>query len=104
MFGYSFGWGPLPVLISMELFPVSSRGNAVSAAIAVNWIFAFIITELFEITGNLINPAIVFVIFSICCLISMVYVHKYLPETSDESNGSTLDTISSLSYKSQLSA
>ncbi|KAK4470203.1 hypothetical protein MN116_005780 [Schistosoma mekongi] len=84
MFGYSFGWGPLPILISMELFPVSSRGNAISAAIAISWISAFITTELFEIMSNMISPSILFFIFSICCLLSMGYVHKYLPETSGE--------------------
>ncbi|TNN13690.1 Facilitated trehalose transporter Tret1 [Schistosoma japonicum] len=109
MFGYSFGWGPLPVLISMELFPVSSRGNAVSSAIAVSWISAFITTEVFEAISTIISPSILFFTFSICCLLSMGYVHKYLPETSGETIlpmdiSSTKTASSSSLYKQQLSA
>nr|AAW25705.1 SJCHGC08894 protein [Schistosoma japonicum] len=108
MFGYSFGWGPLPVLISMELFPVSSRGNAVSSAIAVSWISAFITTEVFEAISTIISPSILFFTFSICCLLSMGYVHKYLPETSGETilpmDISSTKTASSSLYKQQLSA
>ncbi|CAH8512901.1 unnamed protein product [Schistosoma turkestanicum] len=106
IFGYSIGWGPLPVLVSMELFPVDSRGNAISAAIAVNWISAFIITEIFKIMSGLIDPAVLFITFSMCCFISIGYVQKYLPETSSQTTGSTGggDILLSSSYKSQLSA
>nr|CAH8854142.1 unnamed protein product [Trichobilharzia regenti] len=82
MFGYSFGWGPLPLLITMELFPVNSRGYAVSSAVAVNWLFAFIVTELFELLSYSVKPSFLFITFSFCCLTAMGYVYKYVPETN----------------------
>ena len=44
MIAYSLGTGPIPLLVTAELFETEARGKAVSIAVFCNWFFNFVVT------------------------------------------------------------
>ncbi|KAL3318839.1 Facilitated trehalose transporter Tret1 [Cichlidogyrus casuarinus] len=85
-FGFSFGWGPLPLVVAMELFPAQLRGAASASGLAVNWGLSYLTTQTFlPMTGSL-GSSNVFAIYGLLCLVSSSYVAIFLPEPQ----GSTL--------------
>lgn len=83
--GFSLGWGPIPMLIMSEIFPARARGTASGLASFVSWLSAFIITNEFANMNKLMGQAGTFWIFGICCLFSVMFVNKHLPETKGKS-------------------
>nr|CDS26458.1 Sugar transporter ERD6 protein [Hymenolepis microstoma] len=57
LLGYQCGWGPLAMLITLELFPSAYRGVAGAAAVTVNWGITFMVTQSFQ---PLISPFLSF--------------------------------------------
>ncbi|CAF0739741.1 unnamed protein product [Brachionus calyciflorus] len=52
---YSLGPGPIPLLVTAELFDTESRGKAVSIAVFLNWFFNFLVTITFPTIDNAIK-------------------------------------------------
>ena len=44
---YSLGPGPIPLLVTAELFNTETRGKATSIAVFFNWFFSFIVSFTF---------------------------------------------------------
>ena len=83
--GFSLGWGPIPMLIMSEIFPARGRGTAGAIAIFFNWMTAFLVTKEFKMLQDVLGQDGVFYFFGVCCVLSVWFVWKFLPETKGKS-------------------
>ncbi|KAL8560335.1 hypothetical protein ACOMHN_006066 [Nucella lapillus] len=83
--GFSLGWGPIPGLLMSELFPAQGKGTAGAISVFFNWLTAFFVTKEFMGLQIMLGDDGVFYFFSICCVLSVWYVWKFLPETKGKS-------------------
>ncbi|KAF6778311.1 hypothetical protein AHF37_02122 [Paragonimus kellicotti] len=81
LFGFSIGWGPLPILVSMDLFPVATRGFAAAAGVAVNWVASLLVTAAFEPLSILWGPSTMFWVYSAFCFLGFLFTNRYIPDT-----------------------
>lgn len=86
---FSLGYGPIPWMISSELFPAEVKSMASSAAGTFNWLLAFIITLVYKDLKESIGGDTVFYIFGCLSFLGVVFVWFVVPETK----GKTLDEI-----------
>ncbi|XP_022905450.1 facilitated trehalose transporter Tret1-like isoform X2 [Onthophagus taurus] len=82
---FSLGFGPIPWLISSELFPIEIKAIASSAAGTFNWLLAFIVTRFYNDIQNGIGTDITFYIFSGLSFIGVVFIFFVVPETKGKS-------------------
>lgn len=86
---FSLGYGPIPWMISAELFPAEVKSMASSAAGTFNWLLAFIVTLVYKDLKNAIGGDTVFYIFGCISFVGVAFVWFFVPETK----GKTLDEI-----------
>ncbi|KAL5964863.1 Facilitated trehalose transporter Tret1 [Taenia solium] len=97
LLGFQCGWGPLAMLVSTELFPPQHRGTVGGAAVAVNWITSFVVTQTFQPFVNAlgggtfsdaggnnvgIGEVVIFLFYSTITIFATVWLHRRLPETN----------------------
>jgi uncharacterized membrane protein len=63
------------------VFPTSVRGQAASGGAAVDWVANFALIEVFPVWNSSIGLDWVLVCFAALCLVAIVFVHRFLPET-----------------------
>ncbi|EDV59856.2 solute carrier family 2, facilitated glucose transporter member 3 [Drosophila erecta] len=80
IFFFQFGLGPMPFFIGAELFELASRPAAMSLGSLTYWLCNFIIGMAFPTMQNLWG-ALVFLPFSVTCLLIFCLTKRYLPET-----------------------
>ncbi|XP_016972822.1 solute carrier family 2, facilitated glucose transporter member 1 [Drosophila rhopaloa] len=80
IFFFQFGLGPIPFFIGAELFELASRPAAMSLGSVVYWLCNFVIGMTFPTFQNLWG-ALVFLPFSVTCLLLFILTKRYLPET-----------------------
>ncbi|XP_037714859.1 solute carrier family 2, facilitated glucose transporter member 1 [Drosophila subpulchrella] len=80
IFFFQFGLGPMPFFIGAELFELAPRPAAMSLGSVVYWICNFIIGMAFPTLQNAFG-ALVFLPFSVACLLLFGLTKRYLPET-----------------------
>ena len=83
--GFSLGWGPIPMLIMSEIFPSRARGAASAIAVFVNGLASFFVTNEFMTMQNMFGASGTFSIFGLSCLVAVIFVWHYLPETKGKS-------------------
>jgi MFS family permease len=83
LFGIFFGMslGPLPNILSSELFPTSVRGEGVAAAITVQWLSNMLVAALFPISVSRFGMRSVINGFSVVCIVAWIVVWVFLRET-----------------------
>lgn len=79
--GYCIGWGPVPWVVAGEVAPNHVRSAALSIAVGVNWLFAFIIGKITPIMLDEIKYG-TFLLFGFCCLVMVFWAYVFLPETT----------------------
>lgn len=92
---YCVGWGPLPWAIMGEMFSSEVKAKASGITVLVCWALAFVITKYFSNIVNSFGNHTAFWIFTVCCIISVLFTVFLLPETKgktlrqiqDELNG-----------------
>ena len=89
---YSFTWAPLTWVIVGEIFPLAIRGFASGSASSLNWIGSFLVGLLFPIMTAYFSQQIVFAIFGVICILGVLFVKKFVPE----SRGRTLEEIEAI--------
>jgi len=85
IFAFSVGFGPLPWLLMAELLPPAARRTGTSAAIAVNWLLVFAVTNGFPGMVSAIGLMYVYLILALICGIAALCVWWLLPETRGRS-------------------
>ncbi|KRT82807.1 membrane transporter [Oryctes borbonicus] len=86
---FSLGFGPIPWLISSELFPSEIKAVASSAAGTFNWFLAFLVTRFYLDLKEAIGGDITFYIFSGLSICGTIFVWLIVPETK----GKTMEEI-----------
>ncbi|QSZ32260.1 hypothetical protein DSL72_001834 [Monilinia vaccinii-corymbosi] len=77
---YSFGWGPIPFVLSSECSPNHLRSLSMALAIATQWLFNFLISKItpFMLSGITYGT---FLLFGGCCVLMTGYAVVCVPET-----------------------
>ncbi|UHL65490.1 sugar porter family MFS transporter [Paralcaligenes sp. KSB-10] len=81
--------GPLPWVMMSEIFPLHARGLGMSVASLANWGFNFIVVFSFPVLVSSLGLGGVFAIYTLACLIGILFTLKLVPET----NGVSLEEI-----------
>jgi len=88
---FALSMGPVTWVILSEMFPNKIRSQALSIAVAAQWLFNAIVANTFPlINGSSINErsfngALPYFIFAILCLVTVLFVAKQIPETKGKS-------------------
>ena len=82
---FAIGVGGTGWLIQGEMFPTAVRGQAASIAAAVDWIANYALIESFPASQRAIGLGWVMVCFAGLCIVAIVFVARYLPETKNMS-------------------
>ncbi|KAI4470902.1 facilitated trehalose transporter tret1-1-like protein [Holotrichia oblita] len=82
---FSLGFGPIPWMISSELFPPEIKAVASSAAATFNWFLAFLVTKFYLDLKEAIGGDITFYIFSGISILGTVFIFLVVPETKGKS-------------------
>ncbi len=96
IFAFAISAGPIAWVLCAELFPLKVRDYCLTITTTTNWIFAALIVNfslpLIKTLHGTPNPkggAIVFLIFAICCLVFLLVLKYFIPET----NGVSLEEL-----------
>ncbi len=89
---FAFSLGPVVWTVISEIFPSRVRGRAVSIATAANWGAAFLVAQFFLSIVDAIGEAETFFLFSGICVVSFIWIAKWVPETK----GRTLEEIQTM--------
>ena len=89
---FAMGVGGTGWLIQGEVFPTSVRGQAAAIGAAVDWIANFALVEVFPTWQAGIGLGWVMVCFAGLCVLAILFVGKFLPETK----GHTVEEITEI--------
>ncbi|ONK71044.1 uncharacterized protein A4U43_C04F4130 [Asparagus officinalis] len=78
---FVMGFGPIPNILSSEIFPTRVRGVCIAICALTFWIGDIIVTYTLPVMLNSIGLAGVFGIYAAVCAISLVFVYLKVPET-----------------------
>ena len=84
---FAMALGPIPWILSSEIFPNRVRGRAMSVATFVIWTSCYIVAQTFPVLNDnpRIGPALTFWIFAVCSLLGFCFVLFRVPETKGRS-------------------
>ena len=82
---FSLGWGPIPMLVMSEIFPVKARGSASAISTACSWIISFVVTNQFAALQGAVGAHGAFWLFGMFCCLGTVFVWRTVPETKGKS-------------------
>jgi MFS transporter, SP family, galactose:H+ symporter len=78
---FAFGLGPIPQLITSEMFPNTIRSRGVSVAMFTSWICNFLVVFTFMDLVAYISQAGTFLLYAVFGLIAFYFIWKKIPET-----------------------
>ena len=90
MASFSISWGPIVWVLLSEIFPNKIRSLALAISVFIQWIANFVVTQFFpslvenDWLKEHFNGAFPFYLFSVICLLSLVFVWKKVPETKNK--------------------
>ena len=88
---FGLGYGPIPWVITPELFPDSVRPIATSLMTALNWSFATIVMFLFPVMQRVLGFPVSVLIFSVICFFGFVFGIGWIPDTHGKEMGQIYD-------------
>lgn len=81
IFGFAVSWGPVVWLVCSEVFPIKGREVGMTVTTMVNWTFAGLVMgnalSFMKAFGN----ASIFFLFAVFCIVAIVFVALFVPET-----------------------
>ncbi len=89
--GFSFSWGPIVWVLLAEIYPNSIKGQAMSIAVAAQWIANFVVSQTFPMMdgstalNNAFNHGFAYWLYGGCSVLAALFVWKYIPETKGRS-------------------
>jgi MFS transporter, SP family, arabinose:H+ symporter len=78
---FAVGVGGTGWLIQGEYFPTAVRGQAAAIGAAVDWVANYALIEAFPATQRAIGLGWVLICFAALCVVAIVFVMRYVPET-----------------------
>lgn len=78
---FAIGVGGTGWLLQGEVFPTAVRGRAAAIAAAVNWGANWVLVMLFPVMRDGLGLSWAMVIFAALCLLAVLFVVRFLPET-----------------------
>lgn len=85
MIAFSIGFGPIPWMITAEVFPREVKSVASSAAGTFNWFLAFLVTMFFHDILDALGNEATFYMFMGICIIGFIFVFLIVLETKGKS-------------------
>lgn len=84
---FAMALGPIPWILSSEIFPTRVRGRAMSIANFVIWSSCYVVAQTFPMLNDNpnIGPAITFWIYAFCSALGLLFVILMVPETKGRS-------------------
>lgn len=88
---FALSMGPVVWVMISEIFPNSIRGVAMSIAVGAMWLFNAIVANTFPIinrssfNNETFNGALPYFVFAVLCVVTFIFVWKYIPETKGKS-------------------
>ncbi|XP_062506936.1 solute carrier family 2, facilitated glucose transporter member 12-like [Corticium candelabrum] len=82
---YGIGFGPVTWIILSEIFPVELRGRAFAIATVANWSSNLIVSATFLDIFRTFGVAATFLMYASTCLISVLFIFVFVPETKNRS-------------------
>jgi MFS transporter, SP family, galactose:H+ symporter len=81
IFGFAVSWGPVVWLVCSEIFPLEGREVGMTITTIVNWTFAGLVMNYALSFMNRFGNASIFYLFAGFCVLSIVFVAAFVPET-----------------------
>ncbi|KAL7302250.1 hypothetical protein TKK_0004921 [Trichogramma kaykai] len=85
MIAFSLGMGPIPWMLTGEMFDVEMKGNASSLAVMLNWFLVFLVTKTFPAMAEALGKGGAFWFFAAVMAFAAIYSHVCLVETKGKS-------------------
>lgn len=73
--------GPIPWMLTGEMFTVELKGNASSLAVLLNWFLVFLVTKTFPTMKVVLNTSGAFWAFAVVMGLATVFTFFVVPET-----------------------
>ncbi|KAL5724678.1 Vacuolar glucose transporter 1 [Ranunculus cassubicifolius] len=86
---YQLSFGPIGWLMISEIFPLRLRGRGLSIAVLINFAANALVTFAFSPLQTLLGTGMLFVVFGVIAILSLVFIYFIVPETK----GLTLEEI-----------
>ena len=86
---FAVAMGPVVWVVLSEIFPTRIRGRAMGVATVCLWVACFAVSQTVPLMFKHLGHASTFWIYAAMCVVSFVFVARYIPETK----GKTLEEI-----------
>lgn len=80
---FAVSLGPLPWVMTPEIFPLKVRGEGASCSAASNWLFNTLVVATFPILLQNVGIGITFAFYSGSCILGYLFSLRYAPETKN---------------------
>ncbi|MBB5917639.1 sugar porter (SP) family MFS transporter [Nocardia transvalensis] len=84
---FAAGLGPVFWVLVGEIFPPQVRAIGSSSATTTNWLSNFAVSQAFLPLTVAIGQGQAFLIFGVICVLGLLFVARYVPETKDRTDG-----------------
>jgi SP family galactose:H+ symporter-like MFS transporter len=92
---FGIGLGPIFWVLIAEIFPPEARAAGAGVATAVNWLSSFVVGLIFVPLSDAIGPGPMFWAFAAVCVVTVVFVRRYVPETKGRPSTEIAQEVSS---------
>lgn len=82
---FALSLGPIPNILTAELFPMRARSVAMSTSLGAQFLFNTMVGMGFPILRHRFGTQAVFSLFAAVCFVATVFVNKFVPETAGKS-------------------
>lgn len=95
---FAMSWGPVTWVLLSEIFPNKIRGKALAIAVAAQWVSNYLVSLTFPMMNDnsylteQFNHGFAYWIYGIMCILAVIFVKKYVPETK----GKTLEEMENI--------
>ncbi len=82
---FAMAMGPIPWILSSEIFPAKLRGRAMSVATLAIWLACYVVSQTFPMLRENFGPARTFWLYAACSAATFLFVLLVVPETKGRS-------------------
>ena len=82
---YELGLGPVMWVVTSEIFPLAARTHCIAFAGFSVWVMTVVVSVTFPFMLSFLGPAGCFFTFAVICVVSLIWVWVFVPETKGRS-------------------